>query len=126
MKFRKFDLIIIGIALVIAVLSVIPSIATKSYDTKIANIIVDGKVVQKIDLTEGKNKRINLDLKENNVIMVKNGAIGIVDASCKDKVCKNTGFISRPGQSIVCVPSKLIIEIEGKDKEYDAQLGGVQ
>ncbi len=126
MKFNKFDLIIIGVSLAIAVLSFIPSFTQKNYDRKIANIIVDGKTALKIDLQDSKNQEIDLDLKENNIIMVKKGTIGIVDASCKDKFCKNTGFISRPGQSIVCVPSRLIIEIEGVNNKYDAVLGGVQ
>ncbi|NLG52962.1 MAG: NusG domain II-containing protein [Clostridiales bacterium] len=44
-------------------------------------------------------------------IQVKDGKIRILKSSCPDKVCVNTGGISKSGQSIVCVPNRIIIKI---------------
>ena len=33
-------------------------------------------------------------------------------ADCGDHTCVNTGSISRAGQSIVCLPNKLVLQIE--------------
>ena len=33
------------------------------------------------------------------------------DATCKNKICVNTGKISKKGESIVCLPNKTIVEI---------------
>ena len=47
------------------------------------------------------------------------------DAACPDRVCVNTGFINRAGQSIVCVPNETIIRLTGTDREGGAALDGV-
>ena len=40
----------------------------------------------------------------------------MTQANCPDKVCIHTGFINKPGQSIVCLPHKINIKIVS-DKE---------
>jgi hypothetical protein len=39
--------------------------------------------------------------------------VKIVSASCKHKTCMKLGAISRPGQSLVCIPNRLRVVIEG-------------
>ena len=34
-------------------------------------------------------------------------------ADCPDKVCMNPSHIEKPGQSLVCLPHKVMIEIKG-------------
>jgi len=50
------------------------------------------------------------------------GRIRIVDSDCPRQICKHTGWISRPNQTIVCVPNKILIEIESRagSDGYDA------
>ena len=47
-------------------------------------------------------------------VLVSNGKICIAQADCPDQVCVKTGSISRAGESIVCVPNKITITINGK------------
>lgn len=49
---------------------------------------------------------------EGAVIEVQKGRIRVKSSDCLDKVCVHTGFISKKGEKIVCLPKKLIIEIE--------------
>ena len=46
------------------------------------------------------------------------------DADCPDKDCVNQGWISRPGQMIVCLPNRLVIKIESdkltQEEDVDA------
>lgn len=46
-------------------------------------------------------------------VIVKDGSAKIVSASCKHKTCMELGAISRPGQSLVCIPNRLRVVIEG-------------
>ena len=74
------------------------------------------------------NKTVNLrgdgEYSFGNVkVQVKNKAICVVDSNCADKVCVNTGWISKPGQSCVCLPNRVSIEIVGKG-DVDAVAGG--
>ena len=46
-------------------------------------------------------------------------------ASCPDHVCVKSGFISRAGQSIVCVPNAIIIALRGEGGEGGEALDGI-
>jgi hypothetical protein len=46
-------------------------------------------------------------------VAVTDGAVKIVSASCKHKTCMELGAISRPGQSLVCIPNRLRVVVEG-------------
>ncbi len=45
-------------------------------------------------------------------IVWQDGQIRFTEAGCPDKVCVNTGWISRPGELAACVPGHLILKIE--------------
>lgn len=116
MKIKWCDIILFLVPIIIAIVSFF---IIFNHQTKpVANIIIDGKLYKSIDLSNTTNQTIDLNLKYNNVIEIKDGKIRILNTDCPDKVCKNTGFINKAGQVIVCVPSKLIIKIEGK-AEFD-------
>jgi len=52
---------------------------------------------------------------------VERGRVRMISSPCPGKVCTHSGWISKRGQSIVCVPNRIIIRINGRAKEkYDA------
>ena len=55
-------------------------------------------------------------------IEIADGAVSVVSSDCPDKLCANTPPIRRAGMSIICVPARLIIYIEG-DSDADAVAG---
>ncbi len=88
----------------------------------IAVIKQDGKIIKTIDLNAIKEKqeiKIPYDGDHFNLVEVIPGKIRIKDADCPDKICVKTGWISEPGQSSVCLPHKLMINIEGKNAKFD-------
>ncbi|HPR24227.1 MAG TPA: NusG domain II-containing protein [Bacillota bacterium] len=54
-----------------------------------------------------------------NKILIKGGEAGMISSNCPGKDCIHQGKISKTSESIVCLPNKLIVKIEGKDKNYD-------
>ncbi len=89
---------------------------------KIAIIKQDGKILNTIDLTKVTTKKqitVKYNKSHYNVIEIETGKIRIKDADCPDKICVKTGWISEPGQSIICLPHELIIKIEGNNSKYD-------
>ncbi|MDZ7548506.1 NusG domain II-containing protein, partial [Clostridium perfringens] len=61
---------------------------------------------------------IELKTKEGlNIIKIKDDKIGIIEADCADKVCMNPEYIDKAGQSLVCLPHKVMIEIKGKSED---------
>ena len=58
-----------------------------------------------------------------NVVMINGGKVSVSEASCKNKVCVRHGAISRSGESIVCLPNRLVVRIESGPEEgggYDS------
>ena len=42
-------------------------------------------------------------------------------ADCPDKLCVHQKAVSRDGESIICLPNKVVVSIEGgEDREMDA------
>ena len=54
------------------------------------------------------------------------GSVRVLASNCPTQDCVHTGTISRSGQSIVCLPARVIIRLEGgtpEDSGVDAILG---
>lgn len=47
-----------------------------------------------------------------NIITVKDGAVYMTHADCPDKLCINQGKIYLSGERIVCLPNRIMIEVE--------------
>ncbi|WP_017211711.1 NusG domain II-containing protein [Clostridium beijerinckii] len=117
--FKKWDIIIIVILLCISLIPelVFGVIMGKHYNGTYAEITIDGKFYKKINLSEHRSED-KIDIKTSygdNIIDIKDNSIKVIDADCKDKICVRSGFISEPGQIIVCLPHKLMIEIKSSD-----------
>lgn len=55
------------------------------------------------------------------VIEILGGRVRVAESDCAKGVCKHTGWVGSAGRSIICVPNKVIIQLEGRACEYDAE-----
>lgn len=78
-----------------------------------ASIFHDGKIHQHIALD--KNQEISL-LDGKLLVEIKDKKIRVKKSECPRQVCVNIGWIKHPGESIVCVPFKTLIEIKSPNK----------
>ena len=77
---------------------------------------VNGKVYAEYSLNRD-GKYVIDGVNGHNTLVIKDGYARVVDATCPDKVCEHMGKISRVGQSIVCLPNKVVVEIIKKNNE---------
>ncbi len=56
-------------------------------------------------------------------VQVKDGAVSITHSTCRDQICRNTPPISRAGQSIVCAPAGVVVQIMGEEAVVDGVSG---
>ena len=57
-------------------------------------------------------------------IRAEEGRICIEHSDCPSQDCVRTGWISRPGQQIICLPNRLVISLLGTEPEpFDAVTG---
>jgi hypothetical protein len=114
---KIIDRYIIGTILITS-LSIIlcRAFAFKSYDQKILEIYVNNNFYQEIkfDNNTVKTFMITSDLGWNE-IAINTGRVQISDSNCIDRACVKTGFIENDGESIVCLPHRLVVKIsEGR------------
>jgi len=87
-----------------------------------ANLIIyrNGLVIKEAPLSA--NKIITLPVDAGNISIEINSENGvhILASSCPAKVCVHTGWIKHPGETIICLPNKILLEISGENNEYDA------
>ena len=48
-----------------------------------------------------------------NRLVIRGGTAQVVEASCPDKICVGQGPVQYAGESIVCLPHKLVITVRG-------------
>ena len=81
----------------------------------VAIIRVDGEVYKKIDLdtvTVAYDIEIRTEFGYNKIHVV-NGGISVTESDCRDHICIEQGEIDNEAVPIVCMPHRLVIEIEG-------------
>lgn len=121
-KIRKNDIILIGGLAVIAFVFYIGIAFFQNANTKngVAVVTIDGEEYGRYPLKEDTTERIELPDGSYNLLEIKNGKADITKASCPDGICVNHRAISKQGQSIVCLPNKVVVEIEnGEESEID-------
>ncbi|MGL5068052.1 MAG: NusG domain II-containing protein [Sarcina sp.] len=86
----------------------------KDYKSTYVEIHVDNNLFKTIDLANDTNETIDIKSKlGTNSVLIKNNQIQINHANCKDSLCMKQKAISKIGQSIICLPNKVIVEIKG-------------
>ena len=123
MKLKKGDMIIvlILIAAVLAWFGV--NKLGESKDERQIVIETNGNIYKTVSMEKGMELQdIHIDLENEkyiDIVVDENGAY-VKDVVCPDKICQKTGLVSRVGQSIVCLPNKVAVYIEGKtESEVD-------
>lgn len=79
---------------------------------------VNGEIYGKYSLTKDRIITVNRD-GHTNKITIKGGKVQVSKSNCKNQVCVKQGSISSTHQSIVCIPNRVVVSIEGRDGEYD-------
>jgi hypothetical protein len=90
-----------------------------------AIISVDGKVVKEIFLKSADNGEFTVDEAKGTIFEITDGKIRITEACCPDRLCVSKGYISKPHETIICLPNRIVVEIKGaeKDDKFDAVAG---
>ncbi len=117
----KNDLILIGVLLAcLAVIGIALLLMKK--DGKEVVVSVDGKEVASFSLDKDLVYEIEGYEGGKNILTIESGVAYMSDASCPDKLCMHMGKISNVGQSVICLPNRVVVEIRGNeaDREYDA------
>ena len=98
-------------AVIVVVLAVLFIWSFASHGGTSASIYVNGKLHSTLPL----NKEASVTIKSEygkNTVNIKDGKVSVTNATCRDKLCEKS-FADKSGQSIVCLPNRLSVVIEG-------------
>ena len=107
-KVRNDIILIVALVLIVAVAAVFVFVLSKPGDTVV--VTVDGEVYGEYSLSV--DREIGIENGDGfNVLVIKDGKAFIESASCPDGVCSSHRPVSRDGESIICLPNKVVVEI---------------
>ncbi len=85
-------------------------------------VSVDGVAVKTFPLNQNTSYTIQAEAEEENILEIKDGHARIITANCPDKLCVHQRKISKQGETLVCLPHKVVVSIISSKK---ATLDGV-
>lgn len=103
----KRDLIIILIPAILA--ACFYFMHWKGTGTKVL-LYSDNQLIKELTLSQDTTYTVSNEMGSNTVV-IENHQVYVRDADCPDKRCEKQGAISKPGETIICLPHKLIIEV---------------
>lgn len=127
LKKRKYDFILLGGILFAGCLLGL-FVLLFSGKGKNVQIRVSGEVVATLPLSKNTTYEIQ-GMGGTNLLVIQEGEAWIEQASCPDGLCVKTGHIRQSGQSVICLPNRVVVEIVGADghddptNEIDAVVG---
>ena len=85
-------------------------------------ISIDGETVERVPLENyqgGSYESRGYTVR----VAAEDGAVRVAESDCPNQDCVHTGAISRAGQSIVCLPARVAVTLEGASAGYDVIVG---
>ncbi len=108
---KKFDVIVIIVVAAAAAGLYASGIFTPKDEGKYAVIYTDNEEYARLPLDEDTTLRVETEYGYNEV-EIKDGYADCTDADCRDGICVKHKEINMKNETIVCLPHKVIIEIE--------------
>lgn len=115
MKLKKGDIVIFAVIAAFLVIWLIaaPLINNNSDEAEFIRITKDGKDVALLPMTPGESYTVSEGEKINRIEIHEDGCI-MSKANCPDGLCLRQGPITKKGQTIVCLPHRIVVEGVGK------------
>lgn len=117
---KRNDFLLLLLILIVALAAGFFLVVKGTQPGMTAVVTVDGKEVGRYSLLQEKEIAIG----DTNVLVIKDGAADMILADCPDQVCVKHPAISKTGESIICLPNKVVVTIvtingDGKDGTLD-------
>ena len=118
----KADVLVPAIFLTAALLFfLVPRLFDGQMDEAGVEILLDGELLERYPLSEDRTVTVPGAEEGYNLVLVSGGTVKVTDADCPDRLCMKQKGISRDGESIICLPHRLVVRIQSqKESDVDA------
>ena len=110
--------VLLAAAVIILALILFLALRFLSSDGGVAVVYYDGDVLMRLPLDVDTEQVIEHG-DYANTVTVKDGAVYVSYANCPDGICRDHRPISKTNESIICLPNRLVITVEGTDSSVD-------
>lgn len=104
---KKNDWILILFVAAVAGIFLVALLLRPEQAVRRVEISVDGELYGRYDLNEDQEISIN----KTNKVQISEGTAKMTWAECPDQICVHHKEISRTGESIICLPNKIVVSI---------------
>lgn len=122
-KFKADLILICGLIFIGVIIFLV--LVVSSDDGNYVQVRVNGKVTSVYPLSQNRTEIIQ-GISGKNTLVIENREAYISEADCPDGLCKNMGRISKNGQSLICLPNKVVVEVtdnsDADKKESDVDI----
>lgn len=108
---KKADFILIAVTAAVVCVLLILLYGVNSESGAYVQIEIDGKVTETFPLDEDTVLEIITDGGGENLLVIEDGNAKVTEANCPDGICKNHAKIRRNGESIICLPHRVVITV---------------
>ena len=115
LSLRKADFLLFFIFIAAAALIAAVPLVRSSDGAPRVRTIAQGELAGIYPLDSDNEIEIERD-GHRNVVVIKDNTVHMDYSDCKNQVCVNTGKISKPGETIVCLPNYVIVEIVSSEE----------
>ena len=123
-KLKKADILVIILIVILSFLIYFFTNKLPKEDENISKkvvITVDGKIYKEVPLTKKTDEKIDINtVYGKNEVIIEKGEVHMHESNCKDKICIKMGKISIPGDSIICLPNRVMVKIVSDKKNHDS------
>lgn len=113
---KRNDIILTACFLFLALLCTVIYFFTFKNTGSFVQIRIDNTVTETLPLNKDTVYTIHAKNGAENVLEIKDGTARILSADCPDKLCVHQKKISRQGETLVCLPHKVVISVISKEK----------
>lgn len=113
---------VVLIIILAAVISIVAIARARTGGEGVLAIVeVNGDIVERIKLEEGQPGREYTvqGWAGPSTVEVEDGRIRMVTSTCRDKICIGMGWADSPGDTIVCLPNRVVVKISGAHPDVD-------
>ena len=116
------DIILIASLLLVAIISLIVILSTRTKTHLTAKVYVQNDIVETIDLSKKEEKDYTVHgLNGDLTIHTRNGEICVSKSNCPHQDCVKMGYVGTSNRPIICAYNAVYIVIEGH-AEYDVEI----
>ena len=111
---RRHDILFIAVLLCLTAAAAFGMFLTRTEGDSVS-VFIDGQLYAQYPLSEDTSVEI---LSENgfNRLVIRDGYAYVEEASCPDGICSSHRPICHDGESIICLPNKVVIEVHRTDE----------